>query len=260
MLTRRLIPCLDIKNGRVVKGVQFKDLKDAGDAVTLAEKYDRDGADEIAFLDITASQEGRKTFLDLLSQVAERVFVPLAAGGGVTSVEDVGQLLRAGADKVTINTAAVTSPDILTGAAHAYGSQCVVLAIDARRNSDGRWQVCTHGGTRGTVLDAVEWAATGVSRGAGEILLTSMDADGCQTGYDLDLTKAVSEAVDVPIIASGGAGTSSDIVEVLTRGGAQAALLASLLHFGQTTIPGIKADLHKAGIPVRPLPDLESQA
>ncbi len=251
MLAKRLIPCLDVKDGRVVKGVSFGNLIDAGDAVDLAARYDAGGADELAFLDITASLEGRRTFLNLLTRVAERVFIPLAAGGGVRTAADVGRLLRAGADKVTINTAAVERPALLTEAAGRYGAQCIVLAIDAARERQGFWRVYTHGGTRPTEFDAVAWAAQAVELGAGEILLTSIDSDGRQKGYDLDLTRAVSSAVGVPVIASGGAGKARDIVDVLTQGAADAALLASLLHFGQVSIAAVKAEMKAAGIPVR---------
>lgn len=251
MLAKRLIPCLDVKAGRVVKGVSFGNLVDAGDAVGLAMRYDAEGADELAFLDITASIEARGTFLDLLTRVAERVFIPLAAGGGVRSASDVGRLLRAGADKVTINTAAVTRPELLSEAAEQYGSQCIVLAIDAARLSGGGWRVYTHGGSRKTDFDAVEWATRAVSLGAGEILLTSIDADGRQSGYDLELTRSVANAVGVPVIASGGAGSPQDIIDVLTAGGADAALLASLLHFGKVSLAEVKDRMRRAAIPVR---------
>ena len=242
-MLKRIIPCLDVKDGRVVKGVSFGNLVDAGNAVELARQYDSDGADELAFLDITASLEGRRTFTDLLSRVAEQIFIPLSAGGGVSTPAEVGRLLRAGADKVTINTAAVNNPELIAEASSAYGAQCIVLAIDAAHVAGAHWQVYTHGGRRPTELDAVEWAARAVALGAGEILLTSIDADGRQTGYDLALTRAVSLAVPVPVIASGGAGSVADIQAVLTTGRADAALLASLLHFGQLTVGGIKAAL-----------------
>jgi len=250
-LARRLIPCLDIREGRVVKGVGFRALVDAGDAVRLAAAYDAQGADELAFLDITASTEGRRTFTDLLQRVAEQVFIPVTAGGGVGSVEDAGRLLRAGADKVTVNTAAVDRPELLAEASLAYGAQCIVLAIDAARREPGRWEVFTHGGTRPRGLDAVEWAVKAASLGAGEILLTSIDADGRQAGYDLGLTRAVAESVPVPVIASGGAGSAQHILKVLTEGKADAALLASLLHFGRTTVRELKSVLAAAGVPIR---------
>jgi len=251
MLAKRIIPCLDIRDGRVVKGVSFRGLIDAGDAVELARRYDQQGADELAFLDITASLEGRQTFTDLLSLVAQQVFVPLSAGGGVREVSDFGRLLRSGADKVTVNTAAVLNPSLLAKAADAYGSQCVILAIDAAAEPGGDWRVYTHGGTRPTSLDAVEWAQQATALGAGEILLTSIDADGRKQGYDLQLTRAVSRAVSVPVIASGGAGRAADIVEVLGAGEADAALLASLLHFGELEVRDIKLAAQQAGIPVR---------
>lgn len=255
-LAKRIIPCLDVKDGRVVKGISFAGLVDAGDAAQLAARYDAQGADELAFLDIAATGEGRRTFIDLLSRVADRVFIPLTAGGGVASADDAGRLLRAGADKVTINTAAVSSPHLLTEIAGRFGSQCVVLALDAAAREPGRWEVHTHGGTRPTGLDAVEWAARAAALGAGEILLTSIDQDGRQGGYDLRLTRAVAEAVDVPVIASGGAGSPADVVTVLSAGCADAALLASLLHFGQTTIAQLKWAMAAAGLPVRPEPRL----
>lgn len=251
MLARRVIPCLDVKDGRVVKGVQFSSLRDAGDAVELAALYDREGADELAFLDITASSQGRGTMVEMLERVAEKVFIPLTAGGGVTSVEDVGRLLRAGADKVAINTAAVLRPEVLSQASRAFGSQCIVLAIDAARDEGGGYEVFTHGGSRGTGLDAVEWAARGAALGAGEILLTSIDEDGRQEGYEIDLTRLVSEAVGVPVIASGGAGSPQHVVEVLTKGRADAALLASQLHYGSTSMGRIKEAMRRAGLPVR---------
>lgn len=260
-LARRVIPCLDVRDGRVVKGVGFADLTDAGDAVALASEYDAQGADELAFLDIAASLEGRRTLTALLSQVAERVFIPLTAGGGVSTAADAGRLLRAGADKVTVNTAAVARPELLASIAARYGAQCVVLAIDAARTGaaadrPGRWEVYTHGGTRATGLDAVEWAVRAASLGAGEILLTSIDRDGRRTGYDIELTRAVSTAVGIPVIASGGAGSPADVVAVLDKGGADAALLASMLHFRQVTIGRLKQAIAAAGLPVRPHPGL----
>ena len=251
MLAKRVIPCLDVKDGRVVKGIGFSNLRDAGDAVKLASYYNQQGADELAFLDINASHEGRSTILGLLSQVADTVFIPLTAGGGVRTAEEVGQLLRSGADKVSINTAAVLRPQILTEAATAFGSQCVVLAIDAKRGPGGRWRVYTRGGRCPTNLDVEEWAVTGVELGAGELLLTSMGEDGRQSGYELELTRTVSQAVSVPVIASGGAGGSENVVEVLSSGLADAALLASQLHYGYTTISNIKRAMVEAGLPTR---------
>jgi imidazole glycerol-phosphate synthase subunit HisF len=257
-LTKRIIPCLDIKNGRVVKGVNFINLRDAGDPVEQAGIYDRSGADELVFLDITATHEGHATVLEVVSRVADQVFMPLTVGGGIQSVEDMRQLLLAGADKTSLNSAAVENPNLLTDGAQRFGAQCVVLAIDARRvvasqhsGDSPRWEVFTHGGRRPTGIDAVEWAVRGVEAGAGEILLTSMDADGTLAGYDLELTRAVAQAVSVPVIASGGAGRSQDFVEVLTTGQADAALAASLFHDGRLAIPDLKAYLARAGVPVR---------
>jgi cyclase len=256
-LTKRIIPCLDIKNGRVVKGVNFINLRDAGDPVEQARIYDRSGADELVFLDITATHEGHATVLEVVSQVADQVFMPLTVGGGIQSVEDMRQLLLAGADKTSLNSAAVNNPALLAEGAQRFGAQCVVLAIDARRvaslapGAAPRWEVFTHGGRRPTGIDAVEWAMRGVEAGAGEILLTSMDADGTQAGYDLELTRAVAQAVSVPVIASGGAGRSQDFVEVLTTGQADAALAASLFHDGRLAIPDLKEYLARAGVPVR---------
>jgi cyclase len=253
MLAKRIIPCLDVRDGRVVKGVSFRDLIDAGDPSALAERYALTGADEIALLDITATLEDRDTFTVTVTRVAERLFVPLTAGGGVRTVADVGRLLRAGADKVTVNSAAIARPALLAEAADAFGAQCVVLAIDAKRRTSGTgWAVYSHGGTRQTDLDAVEWAARAVALGAGEILLTSIDADGRQTGYDIQLTGAVAAAVSVPVIASGGAGNPADVVAVLAGDLADAALLASTLHSGRLSIGEIKAALLAAGISVRP--------
>ncbi len=254
---RRIIPCLDVKDGRVVKGVRFEGLRDAGDPVEAAARYDAEGADEIAFLDIAATIEGRATLLDLVSRTAESLFIPLLVGGGVRTVEDVRTLLRAGADKVAVNTAAVDSPDLLGAAADRFGAQCVVLAVDARRRpggdaESGGWEVVTHGGRRPRGLDAVAWCAEGARRGAGEILLTSVDADGTRGGYDLPLTRTVAEAVPVPVIASGGAGDAEDMRRVLSEGGADAALAASLFHFRGTSVGAVKRALAAAGIPVRP--------
>ncbi len=251
MLCVRVIPCLDVKDGRVVKGVQFLDLRDAGDPVEQARAYDLAGADELMFLDITASHEGRGAMLDVIARTAEVCFMPLSVGGGVRSVEDVRSLLKAGADKASINTAAVENPDLLSAAADRFGSQCVVAAIDARRVGEGRWEVFTYGGRRATGLDAVEYAVTAVAKGAGEILLTSMDRDGAKSGYDTALLRAVSQAVSVPVIASGGAGSAGDLVLAIAEGRADAVLAASIFHFGEITIAEAKAALAEAGLPVR---------
>ena len=257
MLTKRIIPCLDIRDGRVVKGIHFLNLRDAGDPVEQAQRYDAQGADELVFLDISATPEGRATTASLVSRVAEVVFMPLTVGGGIRSVEDMRRLLLAGADKVSVNSAAVRNPHILTEGAERFGAQCIVLAIDAKRVSLPhelpRWEVYISGGRTPTGLDAVEWAMRGVALGAGEILLTSMDADGTLAGYDLELTRAVAEAVPVPVIASGGAGTVEHFAAVLTQGKADAALAASLFHDGVLRIPDLKNDLAARGIPIRPI-------
>ncbi|HEY2954987.1 MAG TPA: imidazole glycerol phosphate synthase subunit HisF [Candidatus Eisenbacteria bacterium] len=250
MLTRRLIACLDVRGGRVVKGVRFESLREVGDPVALAARYEEQGADEIAFLDVSASLEERATLLEVARRAAERLFIPLTIGGGIRSAEDVARALRAGADKVSVNTAAVARPALLSEAAARFGSQCVVASIDARRE-DGAWRVWTHGGQRPTGLDAVSWARECVGRGAGEILLTSIDRDGIRTGYDLALTRAVAEAVEVPVIASGGAGTSEHLRAALEEGGADAVLVAGILHDGAHTIAAIKRDLAAAGIAMR---------
>jgi cyclase len=250
MLAKRIIPCLDVKDGRVVKGVQFVDLRDAGDPVEAALAYDGQGADELVFLDITASHEDRAIMLDVVRRTAEGIYMPLTVGGGVRSVEDVRRLLRAGADKVSLNTAAIERPAVIGEAAERFGSQCIVVAIDARRERD-RWTVYTHGGRRPTGRDAVAWAQDAVALGAGEILLTSMDRDGTKDGYDLELTRTVSQAVSVPVIASGGAGTLEHFHEALTEGWADAALAASLFHFGIYTIAETKAYLAERGVEVR---------
>ncbi len=250
MLTRRIIVCLDVQAGRVVKGVQFAGLRDVGDPVALAAAYEAAAADEIVFLDIAASAEDRGTLLDIARRTAEQLFIPLTIGGGVRTADDVGRVLRAGADKVSVNSAAVSRPEVLSDAAERFGSQCVVASIDARREGVA-WTVYTHGGRTRTDLDAVEWARECVRRGAGEILLTSIDRDGAREGYDLDLTRAVVAAVDVPVIASGGAGTAAHLHAVLTEGGADAALVAGILHDGVTTVESIKALLRHEGVPVR---------
>ncbi|HYG78375.1 MAG TPA: imidazole glycerol phosphate synthase subunit HisF [Planctomycetota bacterium] len=255
MLTKRLIPCLDVKNGRVVKGVNFEGLRDAGDPVEVAARYDKQGADELCFLDITASHEGRGTIIDVVNRTAEQCFCPLTVGGGIRTVEDIRTLLRAGADKVSINSSAIKDPDLLSKGANAFGAQCIVLAIDAKRvkNSDGKpaWHVYIHGGRIDTGRDAIEWAREGVQRGAGEILLTSMDADGTKAGYDLELTRTLSEAVNVPVIASGGAGNLDHVYDALTTGKADAALAASIFHYGTYTVQTAKDFLKQKGVAVR---------
>jgi cyclase len=254
MLARRIIPCLDVKDGRVVKGVKFLGLRDAGDPVEIAQRYDEEEADELTFLDITASHERRPILLDVVRRTAETVFMPLTVGGGVRTLDDVRELLQAGADKVSINTAAVQQPEFVRAAAERFGSQCVVVAIDAKRvpgSTPLRWEVYTHGGRRPTGLDAVDWAARMAEAGAGEILLTSMDRDGTRAGYDLELTRAVVQAVPVPVIASGGVGTLEHIYEGLTVGGATAALAASIFHYREYTIRECKQYLAARGVPVR---------
>ena len=251
MLTRRIVPCLDVTNGRVVKGIQFQGLRDAGDPVELAARYDSEGADELVFLDISASNEGRSTMVDVVRETARQVFIPLTVGGGVRTSDDVYTLLRAGADKVSLNSAAVARPELLSEAATRFGTQCVVLAIDARRVADGHWEVYTHGGRTPTGLDALEWAKRGVELGAGEILLTSMDADGTQQGYDLDLTSSMVDAVTVPVIASGGVGTLEHLLEGLTIGRAHAVLAASIFHYGTYSIAEAKRYLADNGVPIR---------
>jgi cyclase len=252
MLAKRIIPCLDIKDGRVVKGVNFVNLRDAGDPVQQARLYDEQGADELVFLDISATHEGRKTTLELVGRVADTVFMPLTVGGGIREVDDMRNLLLAGADKISVNSAAVRKPELLSEGASRFGAQCIVLAIDARRRHSG-WEVYVNGGRVPTGLDAIEWSARGVELGAGEILLTSMDADGTLAGYDIELTRAIAEAVSVPVIASGGAGTPSHFVEVLTKGKADAALAASLFHDGKLRIAELKKQLQDWGVPVRML-------
>lgn len=251
MLAKRIIPCLDVDAGRVVKGVRFTELRDAGDPVELAALYDTEGADELVFLDITASAEGRPILEDVVRQTASQVFIPLTVGGGIRSVEDIRRMLRAGADKVAINTAAVERPSLVHEASRVFGSQCVVVAIDAKRVGPDRWEVFTHGGRIPTGRDAVAWAQEAERLGAGEILLTSMDRDGTTEGYDLALTRAVARAVGIPVIASGGAGGPAHFVEVFTEGSADAALAASIFHYGQVRIREVKAALAAAGIPVR---------
>jgi imidazole glycerol-phosphate synthase subunit HisF len=249
---KRIIPCLDVTEGRVVKGVRFQNLRDAGDPAELAAVYDHEGADEIVFLDITASSDARKILLDAVERTADQVFIPLTVGGGVRSVEDMAELLTHGADKVSVNTAAIADPELMARCAEIFGAQCVVLAIDARRRVEGEgWEVFSHGGRRATGRDAVEWAALGEKLGAGEILLTSMDRDGTHEGYDIELLNAVSSAVRLPVIASGGAGTAGHMYEALTAGGAEAALAASIFHFGEISIGAVKQDLAQRGLEIR---------
>lgn len=250
-LKRRIIPCLDVKAGRVVKGVKFVNLVDAGDPVEIARKYDEQGADELTFLDITASHEERDIILDIVAKTAEQVFMPLTVGGGVRVLEDIHRLLRAGADKVGINTAAVKNPEFVREASEKFGSQCIVVAIDAKKNGSSGWEVYTHGGRERTGIDAVEWAKRMESFGAGEILLTSMDADGTKEGYDIELTRTVSRATGIPVIASGGVGTLEHIYEGLTDGEADAALAASIFHFREYTVGEVKKYLGERGVPVR---------
>jgi cyclase len=252
MLSRRIIPCLDVNAGRVVKGVKFVDLRDAGDPVECAKAYDAQGADELVFLDITASSDNRGIMHDVVAATAEQCFMPLTVGGGLRTVSDIEAMLQSGADKVSLNTAAILSPELIRAASDRFGTQCIVLAIDAKRESDGKsWRVYTHGGRHPTALDAVDWAKRAVALGAGEILLTSMDADGTQAGYDCALTRAVSDAVGVPVIASGGAGTLQHFADVLDAGHASAVLAASLFHFGALTIAEVKDYLFAHGVPVR---------
>ncbi|HIK46821.1 MAG TPA: imidazole glycerol phosphate synthase subunit HisF [Leptolyngbyaceae cyanobacterium M65_K2018_010] len=257
MLAKRILPCLDVKAGRVVKGVNFIDLRDAGDPVELAQAYNQAGADELVFLDITATHEDRDIIYDVVYQTAEQVFIPLTVGGGIQSLETIKKLLRAGADKISINSAAVKRPEFVSEASDRFGSQCIVVAIDARRRTDSEhlgWQVYVRGGRENTGIDALEWAVTMVERGAGELLVTSMDADGTQAGYDLELTRAIAESVPVPVIASGGAGNCQHIYQALTEGRAEAALLASLLHYGQLTVAEVKGYLQAHQVPVRLTP------
>lgn len=250
MTTRRLVVCLDMKGGRVVKGVSFEGLRDVGDPVELARRYEQEGADELVFLDVSASEEERATLWDVATRTAEQVFIPLTIGGGIGSLADMNRALRAGADKVALNSAAVKDPTIITSCAKAVGSQCVVVSIDAKREGDC-WRVFTHGGKRATGLDAVAWAKQAVSLGAGEVLITSIDRDGQRGGYDLELTRAIADAVDVPVIASGGAGNAQHLVDAFVEGHAEAALLAGILHDGSTTVGALKAGLASAGLDVR---------
>lgn len=252
MFTKRIIPCLDVHNGRVVKGINFVNLKDAGDPVAVATAYDKAGADEVIFLDITASSDARNTVVDMVRRVAETVFIPFTVGGGIRTVEDFKALLREGADKISINSSAINTPELISDAADKFGSQCVVVAIDAKRRADGSgWNVYKNGGRVDTGLDAVEWAARANKLGAGEILLTSMDCDGTKAGYDLELTKAIAGCVTIPVIASGGAGTKEHFYEALAEGGADAALAASLFHYKELEIMELKQYLAQKGVPVR---------
>ncbi len=253
MLSRRIIPCLDVTNGRVVKGVKFQELRDAGDPVECAKAYDAQGADELVFLDITASSDGRAIMHEVVARTAEQCFMPLTVGGGLRTVADIEAMLKSGADKVSLNTAAIKNPQLIREASDRFGAQCIVLAIDAKRDPgpDPRWRVYTHGGRHPTELDAVAWAVRGMELGAGEILLTSMDRDGTQVGYDLALNRRVSDSVGVPVIASGGAGTLAHFAEVLDQGRASAVLAASLFHFGTFTVPQVKEYLATHGVPVR---------
>lgn len=251
MLAKRIIPCLDVRDGRVVKGVNFVNIRDAGDPVELARFYSDQGADEIVFLDITATSDGRATVADVVERTAEQVFVPLTVGGGIRTLEDFRQLLRAGADKISVNSAAVKDPGLISRAAERFGSQCVVLAIDARRRPEGSYEVVVDGGRTPTGLDAVEWARRGEALGAGEILLTSMDADGTKAGFDLEMTRAVTQAVSIPVIASGGCGSLEHFAQVFAETDCDAALAASLFHFGELTVPQVKEYLRKRKIPVR---------
>jgi cyclase len=253
LLSRRIIPCLDVTAGRVVKGVRFQELRDAGDPVECAKAYDAQGADELVFLDITASSDGRAILRDVVAATAEQCFMPLTVGGGLRTMDDIEAMLRSGADKVSLNTAAIADPELIREASARFGAQCIVLAIDAKRepSPEATWRVYTHGGRKPTGLDAVDWAVRAMELGAGEILLTSMDRDGTQAGYDLELTRRVSDAVSIPVIASGGAGTLEHFAEVLDEGRASAVLAASLFHFGTLTIPQVKTYLSGRGVPIR---------
>ena len=254
-LAKRIIPCLDVDNGRVVKGVQFVDIRDAGDPVEVAKRYNEQGADEITFLDITASHEGRDTMVHMVEQIASEIFIPLTVGGGIRKVEDIRTMLNAGADKVGINSAAISNPEFVREAAEKFGSQCIVIAIDAKKVStegeENRWEIFTHGGRKPTGIDAIEWAKKMTDYGAGEVLLTSMDGDGTKAGYDLELTRAISEAVQVPVIASGGVGNLQHLVDGVVEGQADAVLAASIFHFGEYSVPQAKAFMAEAGVEVR---------
>ena len=251
MLAKRIIPCLDVRDGRVVKGVNFVSIRDAGDPVELAKFYSDQGADEVVFLDITATSDARKSVVDVIEETGKKVFVPLTVGGGIRTVEDFTEILRAGADKISVNSAAVKNPQLIADAAELFGSQCVVLAIDGKSRGDGTWEVYVAGGRTPTGLDVVEWAKKGEALGAGEILLTSMDTDGTKAGFDIPMLKAVVDAVSIPVIASGGAGKLSDFADVFRESGCDAALAASLFHYGELTVPQVKDYLRSEGIPVR---------
>ena len=251
MLAKRIIPCLDVRDGRVVKGVNFVNIRDAGDPVELAKFYSDQGADEIVFLDITATSDARDTVADVVERTASQVFVPLTVGGGIRTIEDFARLLRSGADKISVNSAAVAGPTLISRAAERFGSQCVVLAVDARARGDGSWEVVVAGGRKPTGMDLIDWVRRGEALGAGEILLTSMDADGTKAGFDLAMTKAVTQAVSIPVIASGGCGSLEHFAQVFEETGCDAALAASLFHFGELTVPQVKTYLHQQGIPVR---------
>ncbi len=251
MLTKRIIPCLDVKDGRVVKGVNFVDLVDAGDPVEAAKAYNESGADELVFLDITATNENRKTVVDMVSKVASEVFIPFSVGGGIRTVEDIREILNAGADKVSLNSSAVKNPGLIREASEKFGSQCIIVAIDVRKNTDGQYEVLIAGGREKTGLEAVEWAKKAAALGAGEILLTSMDKDGTKSGYDLEITRLIADAVDIPVIASGGAGKMEDFYDAIVEGNAQAVLAASLFHFGEISVLELKKYLSEKNIPVR---------
>ena len=253
MLTRRIIPCFDVADGRVVKGVSFVELRDAGDPVELAAQYDRQGADELVFLDITASSDARTSVYDMIRSTADQVFIPFTVGGGVRTAQDVRLMLESGADKVSMNTAAVQRPELIEEGAKGFGSQCIVVAIDAKRTAAEKWEVFIHGGRTATGIDVVQWAREVTDRGAGELLVTSMDTDGHQDGYDLGLLRAISDTVEVPIIASGGAGTPEHLYDAFTKGGADAVLAASIFHFGKYDIPYLKQYLTERGVPMRPV-------
>jgi cyclase len=250
-LRPRVVVCLDVKDGRVVKGVRFRGLRDAGDPVALARRYEEQGADEVVFLDVSASLEGRSTLLDVVRRTAEALFIPLTVGGGVRATSEVEALLRAGADKVSVNSAAEERPELLSEAAQRFGSQCVVVSVDAAQGGASGWRVFTHGGTRPTGRDALEWAVEATRKGAGEVLLTSIDRDGTRAGYDVELTRAVADAVHVPVVASGGAGAAAHLIDAFARGRASAALVAGILHEGSTTVGALKAELRAAGVEVR---------
>jgi len=251
MLTKRIIPCLDVKDGRVVKGVNFVDLVDAGDPVEAAKAYNESGADELVFLDITATNENRKTVVEMVSKVASEVFIPFSVGGGIRSVEDIREILNAGADKVSLNSSAVKNPELIKEASEKFGRQCIIVAIDVRKNSEGWYEVLIAGGREKTGLEAVQWAKEAAGLGAGEILLTSMDKDGTKSGYDLDITRLIADAVDIPVIASGGAGKMEDFYDAIEKGNAQAVLAASLFHFGEISVKDLKKYLYDKNIPVR---------